>query len=145
MTSMPDKPARPFPRIGAYFDTAEFWAGAREGKLMLQYCTEANRYQHYPRPVSIFTGRKTVEWREASGKGRIYSWTVTRSAWPGNEERVPYICAYVDLDEGARLLCNLVDCDDPDLRIGMRVAVRWDRMSDEIAYPDFAPLAGDGQ
>ena len=136
-----DKPARPFPKIGSYLDTSEFWDGARNGKLMLQYCTETNHFQHYPRPVSIFTGRKTLEWREASGMGTVYSWTVTRSAWPGNEERVPYICAYVDLDENVRFLCNLVDCSEEDVHIGMRVAVRWDRMSDEINYPDFAPFA----
>jgi uncharacterized OB-fold protein len=127
------------PKIGAYLDTSAFWEGARQGKFMLQYCTETGRYQHFPRPVSVFTGRKTVEWRETSGTGTVYSWTVTRSAWPGNEERVPYICAYVDLDEGVRFLCNLVDCSEDEVHIGMRVAVRWDQMTDEIRYPDFAP------
>jgi uncharacterized OB-fold protein len=133
------KPARPLPKIGSYIDTKEFWDGAKRGKLMLQFCTEAKRFQHFPRPVSLFTGRKTVEWREASGYGTVYSWTVTRSPWPGNEERVPYICAYVELDEGVRFLCNLVDCGENEIEIGMPVEVRWDRLTDEIAFPDFAP------
>jgi uncharacterized OB-fold protein len=137
------KPKRPLPVPGSYIDTTEFWAGARSGKLMLQYCRETGRYQHYPRPVSVFTGKKDIEWREASGKGRLYSWTVTRSPWPGNEGRVPYICAYVDLDEGVRFLCNIVQCNESDLQIGMRMTVVWDRLTDEISFPDFTPTGGD--
>lgn len=130
---------RPLPKLGSYIDTKEFWEGARRGKLMLQYCTETQRFQHYPRPNSLYTGRRTIEWREASGFGTVYSWTVTRSAWPGHEARLPYICAYVDLDEKVRFLCNLVDCSETDVTIGMPVEVRWDRLSDDIMFPDFAP------
>lgn len=132
-------PVRPLPKIGSYIDTKEFWDGAKRGKLMLQFCTETKRFQHFPRPVSLFTGRKTVEWREASGYGTVYSWTVTRSPWPGHEQRAPYICAYVELDEGVRFLCNLVDCDEDEIQIGMPVEVRWDQLTEEIAFPDFAP------
>lgn len=133
------KTIRPLPKVGSYIETKEFWDGAKRGKLMLQYCTETKRFQHFPRPVSLYTGRKTVEWREASGYGTVYSWTVTRSPWPGHEQRVPYICAYVELDEGLRFLCNLVDCDENKIEIGMPVEVRWDRLTEEIAFPDFAP------
>jgi uncharacterized OB-fold protein len=136
------KSTRPLPKLGFYLDTKEFWEGARRQKLMLQFCTEGQKFQHYPRPVSVYTGRHTVEWREASGLGRVYSWTVTRSPWPGHESRVPYICAYVDLEEGVRFLCNLVDCREDEVEIGMPVEVRWDRLSDDIVYPDFAPHKG---
>jgi uncharacterized protein len=131
---------RPLPKVGLYIDTREFWEGAKQGRLMLQYCTETKRFQHFPRPVSLYTGRDTVEWRESSGRGKVYSWTVTRSPWPGHEARVPYICAYVELDEGVRFLCNLVDCDEHQVQIGMPVMVRWDRLSDDLAFPDFAPV-----
>jgi uncharacterized OB-fold protein len=131
---------RPLPKVGSYIDTQEFWEGAKQGRLMLQYCTEAKRFQHFPRPVSLYTGKNTVEWRESSGRGKVYSWTVTRSPWPGHEARVPYICAYVELEEGVRFLCNLVDCDEHQVRIGMPVKVRWDRLSDDLAFPDFAPV-----
>jgi hypothetical protein len=136
------KQQRPLPKIGSYLDTKEFWDGARRGKLMLQFCIETKKFQHYPRPISIYTGRHTIEWREASGKGIVYSWTVTRSPWPGHEARVPYICAYVDLAEEVRFLCNLVDCSEDEVAIGMPVEVRWDRLSEEIVYPDFAPARG---
>ena len=134
------KPQRPLPKIGSYLDTKEFWGGAKRGKLMLQFCTQTQRYQHYPRPISLYTGRHTIEWRETSGKGTIYSWTVTRSPWPGHEARVPYLCAYVDLAEGVRFLCNLVDCSEDEVSIGMPVEVRWDRLDDDTVYPDFAPV-----
>jgi uncharacterized OB-fold protein len=130
---------RPLPKPGSYLDTKVFWEGAKRGKLMLQFCKETRKYQHYPRPMSLYTGRNTIEWREASGLGTVYSWTVTRSPWPGHEGRVPYICAYVDLDEKVRFLCNLVDCKEDEVKIGMPVEVRWDRLSDDISYPDFAP------
>lgn len=133
------KAARPLPKTGLYIDTTEFWDGARQGKLMLQFCTDTQRFQHFPRPVSVFTGRKSLEWRETSGRGKVYSWTVTRSPWPGHEARVPYICAYVELDEGVRFLCNLVDCNEDEITIGMPVEVKWDRLTDDIAFPDFAP------
>jgi uncharacterized OB-fold protein len=136
------KAPRPLPKLGSYLDTKEFWEGAKRHKLMLQFCTETRKFQHYPRPVSLYTGRHTIEWRESSGFGRVYSWTVTRSPWPGHEGRVPYICAYVDLDEGVRFLCNLVDCRDDEVEIGMQVEVRWDRLSDDISFPDFAPRKG---
>ncbi len=131
---------RPLPKVGLYIDTREFWEGAKQGRLMLQYCTETKKFQHFPRPVSLYTGKNTVEWRESSGRGKVYSWTVTRSPWPGHEARVPYICAYVELEEGVRFLCNLVDCDEHQVRIGMPVMVRWDRLSDDLAFPDFAPV-----
>src|ERR1700744_670008 len=136
------KSTRPLPKLGSYLDTKEFWEGAKRQKLMLQFCTETRKFQHYPRPVSVYTGRHTVEWREASGLGRVYSWTVTRSPWPGHESRVPYICAYVDFEEGVRFLCNLVDCREDEVEIGMAVEVRWDRLSEDIVYPDFAPRRG---
>lgn len=133
------KIARPVPRPNAYMNTAPFWAATREGKLLLQFCKDSGKYQWYPRPVSIYTGKRNLEWREASGKGTLYSWTVTYSAWPGHEDRVPYICAYVDLDEGPRLLCNLLNCARDKVRIGMPVKLVWEKLEDGTNYPAFEP------
>jgi uncharacterized OB-fold protein len=55
---------------------------------------------------------------------------------------VPYICAYIDLDENVRFLCNLVDCREDEVKIGMPAEVRWDRLGEDIFYPDFAPRRG---
>ena len=54
-----------------------FWEATRQKKLVIQYCKTAKKYQHFPRPVSIFTGRRRdIEWREVSSKGTVFSFTI---------------------------------------------------------------------
>jgi uncharacterized OB-fold protein len=130
---------RPLPRPGTYMDTQAFWDAAREGRLVIQYCPATGRFQHFPRPVSLYTGRRELEWREVSGRGILYSWTRTHSPWPGHEARVPYVCALVDLDEGVRLLANLYNCPDGALRIGMPVRLVWEDLDGKFKYPAFEP------
>ncbi|HVK94783.1 MAG TPA: OB-fold domain-containing protein [Noviherbaspirillum sp.] len=129
---------RPVPRESAYTDTKPFWDGVRQGKLMLQYCTEAKKFQYYPRPVSIYTGRRTLEWREVSGMGSIYACTVVRIPGPGLDGRLPLCVATVELDEGVRMIANIVNCAPEDMAIGKRVMLAWDRLTDEQQYPAFA-------
>jgi uncharacterized OB-fold protein len=128
---------RPVPRENIYTDTKPFWDGVRAGKLVIQYCTEAKKFQHYPRPVSIYTGRRTLEWREVSGKGSIYAFTVVRIPGPGLEGRLPLCVATVELDEGVRMIANIIGCAPEDLAIGKRVKLGWDRLTDEQQYPAF--------
>lgn len=123
-----------------YMDTAPFWAAAREHRLLLQYCPISGRYQFYPRPGSIFTGRRQLEWREATGKGRLAAWTVDRMA-PVIHHALPRIQVYVDLDEGVRLLTWLVDSEPKELTPGMRVQVRWVDLEDGRRWPAFTPFA----
>jgi uncharacterized protein len=130
---------RPLPKPGVYMDTAPFWAAAQQRKLVLQKCSRTGRFQFFPRPGSVFSGRRDTTWTEVPGNGTLYSWTVTRSAWPGHEDRVPYICAYVDLPEGVRVLCNLLNADEAQLRIGMPVQLTWETLPDGTLYPAFEP------
>jgi hypothetical protein len=133
------KAARPLPRPNAYVDTKPFWEAARQGRLVLQYCLDAGKFQHYPRPVSVYTGKRNLEWRAVSGKGLVYAHTVTRVPMPGFEDRVPYIVVTVELEEGVRLLANLLNCAPEAVRIGMPVRLCWERLSDDINYPSFEP------
>jgi len=130
---------RPLPKPDAYLPTQDFWAAANDGKLLLQYCKDTNQYQWYPKPVSIYSGSRNWEWREASGKGTLYSWTNTFSPWPGHKDRVPYLCAIVELEEGVRMVTNLVNCNADDLHDGMALQLTWDRLNDEFNYPVFEP------
>jgi uncharacterized OB-fold protein len=130
-------PARPLPRENAYVDTRPFWEGVAQGKLVLQYCTVAQQFQHYPRPVSIFTGRKTLEWREVAGTGVIYACTTVRIPGPGLEGRLPLCVATVELDEGVRLIANILDCTPEQLAIGKRVKLAWDTLAGDKRYPAF--------
>jgi uncharacterized OB-fold protein len=130
---------RPLPRIGAYMDTKPFWEAAKSGKLVIQYCRDTGKPQHFPRPVSMANGRRNLEWREVSGKGTVYSFTNTFSAWPGHEDRVPYLCALVELPEGVRMMVNLLNVKAEDVKIGMPVKVCFEKLSEEINLPAFEP------
>ena len=137
MSATTAQSTRPVPRENVYVDTRPFWEGVEQGKLVLQYCTEAKKFQHYPKPVSIFTGRRTLEWREVSGKGSIYAFTVVRIPGPGLEGRLPLCVATVELDEGVRMIANIVDCAPEQLSIGARVTLAWDTLAEGKRYPAF--------
>lgn len=130
-------PTRPIPRAGVYVDTAPFWEGVKAGRLRLQYCTESGRFQHYPRPVSLQTGRRTLAWRDVSGNGQIYAFTVVRIQGPGLEGRLPLCVATVELDEGVRIIANVLGCRPEDLAIGKRVKLAWDTLDGDARYPAF--------
>jgi len=134
-----EKTHRPIPQAVGYTDTQPFWEAAARGQFVIQRCDSTGRLQHPPRPTSVQTGLRALGWQEVSGKGSLYSWTLTHSAWPGHEGRVPYLCAYVDLDEGARVLCNLIHCQPDDLRMGMRMRLAWEQLVDNVMYPAFEP------
>ena len=133
------KVPRPLPKIGRYTDTKPFWDAAKQHRLLLQYCTDTGRPQWFPRSVSLYTGRRNLEWREAAGEGTVYSYTVHHRAWPGHEDRVPYVVALVELPEGVRILANILHCNPGDVRIGMPVKVCWESLSDEVTYFAFEP------
>lgn len=135
--SEPKPAGRPVPKPNVYIDTTPFWNGVKEGKLVLQYCPETKQFQHYPRPVSIYTGKKNVEWREVSGNGTIYACTVIRIPGPGLEGRLPLCVATVDLDEGVRFIGNVLNCAPEQLKIGARVKLAWDKLNEDNNYPAF--------
>ncbi len=131
-------PKRPVPAQGIYVDTSPFWRGLDEGRLVLQYCPATKRYQHPPRPVSTAVSRRALEWRELSGKGTIYAYTVVRIPGPGLQDRVPLPVATVELDEGVRILANLLHCTPDEPAIGMRVKLVMDMLDEAQPYPAFA-------
>lgn len=121
--------------------SAPFWEAARQQKLVIQYCPESGKYQHYPRPVSIYTGKRNIEWREVSGKGFVYAVTITRRGPPAFRGQEPYLVATVELDEGVRFLTHIVNCKIDEARIGMRVRLRWRKLNEEFSFPVFEPDA----
>ena len=128
---------RPTPKPTAL--TQPFWDAANEGRLVMQYDPDAQRWQFYPRPASLATGKRNLEWREVSGRGSVYSYTITHVPAAGFEARGPYAIALIDLDEGLRILANLVNVEPDAVTIGMRVKVCWERLSEAINYFAFEP------
>ena len=116
-----------------------FWQAARAHRLVIQYDPEADAYQFYPRAISVHTSRRNLEWREVSGKGSLYSYTVTHVPPPGFEGRGPYLIGVVELDEGVRLMAPLSNIAPDRARIGIRLRVCWETLSDEFTYFAFEP------
>ncbi len=135
-------PQRALPKANRFVDTDAFWQATERGELMLQYCPYSGRFQHYPRPVSIYTGARNLEWRRVAGTGTIYARTIVRVPGPGLEGRLPLSVVTVELDEGVRILGNVLNADPADVAIGQRVELAWDSIGEEVQYPAFN-LTGD--
>lgn len=137
ITPTPTVP-RSLPRESLYVDSAQFWQGTREGRLLLQYCTKSGRFQHFPRPISLYTGGRALEWREVSGQGFVYAHTVLRTSGLGADGRLPCVLALIELDESVRILANLLGCAPGEVGIGDRVKLTWDELGGDARYPAFA-------
>ncbi len=117
-----------------------FWEASKERRLLLQYCERTNRYQFFPRPLSIFTGRRgDLSWRESTGRGRVHSYTIARLGLGPFRGHEPYIVALVELAEGVRILANLVNCSLDELRIDLPVRPNWHELEDGTCLLMFEP------
>jgi len=135
-----NEPVRPLPNI-AEPDTGEFWRRTRKRELCYQQCEACDGRVFYPRSHCPHCGSGDLSWHQASGNGRIYSFSVIRQSYhPFFRSRAPYAVAWVDLDEGIRILSNVVGVTDPgsDLEIGQQVRVSWET-HDELCIPLFKP------
>lgn len=117
-----------------------YWDATRERRLLVQWCLDCERPIFYPREVCPFCLGVRLEWREASGGGTVYAVTVEhRPQNPKMAERAPYAVALVDLDEGVRMLTSIVGTDPLAVRVGDRVRVAWEALSDGRHLPVFEP------
>jgi uncharacterized OB-fold protein len=133
--------ARPQPRFPEP-DTQPFWDATREHRLTYQWDPQAGKAVFFPRRHSPYTGTTEMEWRESKGLGTVYTYSVVRlNRHPAFAELGPYAVAYVDLDEGFRMLTNIVGVSDPvnDVKIGMRVKLKWEDQESGISLPMFEP------
>ena len=107
---------------------------------MLRHCTACDEFHYYPRPFCPKCWSGDVEWVEASGRARIYTYSVVHAndlpPWP---ERVPYVAAVVDLAEGPRVMTNVEGCEFDDLAIGMPLVVDFKAVTDDVTIPVFRP------
>lgn len=133
----PQAKPRPVPKPTP--STQEFWDGAKKGKLMLQYDPVKRRYQFWPRANSVRTGKRNLKWQPTSGKGELYSYTVTHVPTAGFESRTPYVVGLIELDEGVRIIGNLLNVTEDNVEIGMRVKVAWEKLTDDVTYFAFVP------
>src|SRR5215469_18884479 len=133
-----DRP-KPLPVITE--ESRPFWEGCRQGKLLLQYCDRCQQYQFYPRLYCMQCEAENPRWVEASGRGVIYSYTIIhQNKSPEFANDTPYNVAIVQLEEGPRMLSDIVGVAAAELRVGLPVMVVFDRVTDTISLPRFSPV-----
>ncbi len=125
-------------------ETREFWEGAKRGELRIQRCRSCGKAYFFPRPFCPHCSSKDVEWFTASGRARLYSYVINHRAAPGFQDWAPYVIAVVQLEEGPRMMTNIIGIEPlpENLPIDMPVEVTWERQSDEITLPLFKPAGG---
>ncbi|RBQ21216.1 nucleotide-binding protein [Spongiactinospora rosea] len=127
----------PVPTINP--DSAEFWAATAEGRFITRRCTNCAQYIWYPRPICPFCHSQETVWEPLSGRGVIYSFSVVRKAGGDWKGVTPYVLAYVELEEGPRMMTNIVDCDVEQVAIGDPVEVVFEDTGQGSALPRFRP------
>ena len=117
-----------------YVDGKAYFDGCAEGKLLLKKCNACGEFHFYPRALCPYCFSDNTQWVQSSGKGVVYSYSITRIAKPF------YAIAYVTLEEGVTMLTHLVDCDFDQLRIGMPVEVTFRQSKEGPMIPVFTPI-----
>ena len=125
-------------------ETMHYWDGCKAGKLLLQRCCDTGKAYFPPRPFSPYTGSRKVEVFEASGRAKLYSYVIHHRPVPGFEP--PYAIAVVELEEGPRMMTNILDCPQtPEaLQLDMPLEVVFHPIDDEVSLPYFRPARREG-
>ena len=121
--------------------TRPYWDAAADGVLLVRRCGACGRAHHYPREFCPHCWSEDVVWERASGAAALHTWSVVhRNDLPPFGGRTPYVAAVVDLAEGPRMMTEIVDTEDDDLRIGMPLTVAF-RQGEGFAVPVFRSRA----
>jgi len=137
---MTEKDQKPLPRIDEV--SRPYWDAAKRHELLLQKCEECGHYRYPQGETCPSCLSDRLEWVKVSGRGSVYTWTVFHQVYhPAFKEDVPYAVVAVELEEGPRIITNLVDCKIGDIKVGMPVEVVFDDVTEEITLPKFRPVS----
>ena len=129
---------KPLPRIDE--ESRGYWEALARHELYFQRCRSCGTKRFPPRAVCPVDLSSSTEWVRASGRGTVYSFTVThQNQAPGFRESLPYVLAVVQLDEGTRMMTNIVGCAPDAVRIGMAVEVEYEDVTSDITLAKFRP------
>jgi uncharacterized OB-fold protein len=114
--------------------TEPFWEATRRREFLIQWCTACGQPIFYPREVcpQCLTGE--LEWRPAGGAGTVHAVSVQHQG-PGGPG--PYAVALIDLDEGIRVMSNVIGCPPGEIAVGAPVRLTWEALSDGRHLPQF--------
>jgi uncharacterized OB-fold protein len=131
---------KPLPKPNA--DTKPFWEGCKDHQLRFQKCRECGFVRWPPSLLCPSCHSAESDWIRATGKGRVYSFAVYHVAFhPAFKDDIPYVTAVVELDEGPRLLTDIIGCNPSDVTCDMPLDVIWHDISEELSLPKFKPIS----
>jgi len=123
---------------------APFWDATREERFLLEWCGPCGKPIFYPREICPSCLRSDgLEWRPASGRGQVYAVSVQHTPqmpMPAYQNG-PYAVAVIELEEGVRMLSNVVGCPPESVAVGQPVTVTWEALSDGRNLPLFEPAS----
>lgn len=129
---------KPLPVIQPW--SKPFWDATRERRLLIQECRDCGKKIFYPKKYCPHCRSTDIEWAECSGEGRVYSFsTLYLGVHPKFQKDAPYTIAIIELNEGVRLMSNIVNCDPQDIQCDMPVKVTFEDVTEEITLPKFEP------
>jgi uncharacterized OB-fold protein len=133
---------KPTPPIDPW--TEPYWTAIHKGELLLQFCPDCQKYIFYPRRYCPTCFSEQVTWVQASGRGKVYAFTIVQNNAPSAfTEEMPFVIAIVNLEEGVRMMTNLVDCDPAAIYSEMPVVITFEKLNDDVTLPKFKPVAGE--
>ena len=121
--------------------TQPYWDAAARHELVVQHCNSCKQNVFPPRAHCPNCGAAEITWQPVSGRGTLYSYTVAhRPPHPVFAEQCPMAIDIVELEEGPRMMSNVIECDPNDLQVGMAVRVAFEAIDDsDITLPVFVP------
>lgn len=132
---------KPLPVISDF--NRPFWEGTRRHQYRLQHCSHCGKFWAPNAPVCPHCFSDEYTWDQVSGRGKIQSWVVFHKVYhPGFAKDVPYNVAFIELEEGPRVIANIVGTPNDQLKIGMKVGVVFEDINDEISIPKFKKIDG---
>ena len=135
-TPNPTDYTKPLPEISA--ESKPFWDACARHELLVQTCRACGSVQYYPRGVCATCWSPDVAWTPSSGRGRVYTFTVThRTQARGFRDDLPYVLAWIELEEGVQVMSNIVGVDPVKVAIGMQVKVTFEDVKDGLSIPKF--------
>jgi uncharacterized OB-fold protein len=131
--------AKPLPHIDE--EMRPWWEAAQRHELYIQKCRDCGDLRFHPRALCTNCMSARTEWLRCSGRGKIYTFTVTyQNGSSGFRDSLPYVLAWVELEEGVKMLTNIVDCPPDQVKIDQRVEAVFDDVTPDVTLVKFRPL-----
>jgi uncharacterized OB-fold protein len=130
--------SKPIPAVTP--ELRPFFDAARAGTLVVQRCRTCGERRFPPRDICSRCLGRAADWVPSSGRGKILTWNVMHQVYhPGFANEVPYAVVLVELDDGGRMISNLVGYPNDRLEVGLPVEVTFEKLSEEVSLPKFRP------